>query len=103
MGKMASQTMNHFILEQRAKTLEAEKEKTLQQFSRLTALVKELEAQLSTIKSDHENQLFLLTKEWEEKFQANQEEWDSYLKLKLAEKEVQASKEAPKEEDNEKP
>jgi hypothetical protein len=90
------------ILEQRAKTLETEKEETLQQYSRLNTKVKELESQLSTIQTEHENQLLTLSKEWEEKFQANQEEWDSYLKLKLAEREVQSSVSEQKVEINEK-
>ncbi|MHA1976831.1 MAG: hypothetical protein ACW98F_02270 [Candidatus Hodarchaeales archaeon] len=79
------------ILEQRAKTLEDEKEETLKQFSHLNTSVIELESQLTKIKTQHENQLLSLASEWEEKFRANQEEWDSYVKLKLAEREVQSS------------
>ena len=79
------------ILEQRAKTLENEKEETLQQFSRLNTTVTELNSQLTTITAQHENQLSSIASEWEEKFRANQEEWDSYVKLKLAEQEVQSS------------
>ena len=79
------------ILEQRAKTLESEKEETLRQFSRLNTTVMELESNLTTMTTQHENQLLTLTTEWEEKFRKNQEEWDSYVKLKLAEQEVQSS------------
>ncbi len=79
------------ILEQRANTLQNEKEETLKQFSRLNTTVIELESQLTTIKNQHANQLLSLATEWEEKFRANQEEWDSYVKLKLAEQEVQSS------------
>lgn len=77
--------------DQRAKNLEAEKEETLRQFSRMNSLVTDLESKLSASKLQHEKQVSDMIAEWEEKFQKNQEEWDSYVKLKIAEKEVQTA------------
>ena len=78
-------------IEQRAKNLEAEKEETLQQYSRMNSVVRDLESKLSNLKMQYEKQIREMTAEWEDKFQKNQEEWDSYVKLKIAEKEVQAA------------
>ncbi|MHA2053160.1 MAG: hypothetical protein ACW99F_06110 [Candidatus Hodarchaeales archaeon] len=78
-------------IEKRAKNLETEKEETMRQFSRMNSVVKDLESKLSIMKMQYEKQIQDLTSEWEEKFQKNQEEWDSYVKLKIAEKEVQTS------------
>ncbi len=78
-------------LEKRARNLEAEKEETLRQFSRMTSVVTDLESKLSTMKTQYEKQIEDLATEWEDKFQKNQEEWDSYVKLKIAEKEIQTA------------
>jgi len=80
-------------LEKRDKILEQEKEETLKQFSEMSSRIQELEAILNTANTEFENQLALLNADWETKFRQNQEEWDSYVKLKLAEKEVKASAE----------
>ena len=86
-------------LEQRATRLEAEKEETLKQFSRVNTTVIELESNLSATKMNYEKQITDLTAEWEEKFRKNQDEWESYVKLKLAEQEVHSSKIQPQEQE----
>ena len=80
-------------LEKRDKILEQEKEETLKQFSEMSSRIQELEGILNTTNTEFENQIALLNADWETKFRQNQEEWDSYVKLKLAEKEVKASTE----------
>jgi predicted nuclease with TOPRIM domain len=86
-------------LEQRSTRLEAEKEETLKQFSRVNAAVIDLESNLSATKMKYEKEITDLTAEWEEKFRQNQDEWESYVKLKIAEQEVQSSKITPPEEE----
>ena len=61
--------------------------------------VNELESNESTLKSQYEQKLADLTAEYEDKFQKNQEEWDSYVKLKLAEREVQSANISSKQEE----
>ncbi|MFX0052674.1 MAG: hypothetical protein ACFE8U_15455 [Candidatus Hermodarchaeota archaeon] len=83
-------------LEQRARTLESEKDETLKQFSNMVNTIKELENRLASIEEEYSYQISQLNLEWEKRFQENQEEWDSYVKLKLAEREVHsASKTEP--------
>ncbi|MFX0125676.1 MAG: hypothetical protein ACFFAE_18780, partial [Candidatus Hodarchaeota archaeon] len=75
-------------LEQRNKVLEQEKEETLRQCSELNNALVELERRLASDTEEFTQQIHDLNAEWEEKFQKNQEEWDSYVKLKLAEREI---------------
>ncbi|MFW9904001.1 MAG: hypothetical protein ACFFFH_06680 [Candidatus Thorarchaeota archaeon] len=75
-------------LEQRNKVLEQEKEETLRQCSELNNALVELEKRLTSDTEEFTHQITALNAEWEEKFQKNQEEWDSYIKLKLAEREI---------------
>lgn len=75
-------------LEQRNKVLEQEKEETLRQCSELNNALVELERCLASDNEEFTRQIHNLNAEWEEKFQKNQEEWDSYVKLKLAEREI---------------
>ncbi|MFX1506142.1 MAG: hypothetical protein ACFFDC_08500 [Promethearchaeota archaeon] len=75
-------------LEQRNKVLEQEKEETLRQCSELNNALMELEKRLASDNEEFTRQIHALNAEWEEKFQKNQEEWDSYVKLKLAEREI---------------
>ena len=75
-------------LEQRINVLEQEKEETLQQCSGLNNTVVELESRLANANEEFTQQINDLNAEWEAKFQKNQEEWDSYVKLKLAEQEI---------------
>jgi hypothetical protein len=75
-------------LEQRNKVLEQEKEETLRQCSELNNALLELEKRLGSANEEFTQQINALNAEWEEKFQKNQEEWDSYVKLKLAEREI---------------
>jgi hypothetical protein len=75
-------------LEQRNKILEQEKEETLRQCSELNNALVELEKRLASDTEEFTRQINDLNAEWEEKFQKNQEEWDSYIKLKLAEREI---------------
>ncbi|MFX0205742.1 MAG: hypothetical protein ACFFDT_07115 [Candidatus Hodarchaeota archaeon] len=75
-------------IEQRARTLESEKDETLKQFSSMVNTIKELENRLAKAEEEYKYQISRLNSEWEKKFQENQEEWDSYVKLKLAEREV---------------
>ena len=75
-------------LEQRNKVLEQEKEETLRQCSELNSALVELEKRLASDNEEFSRQIQDLNAEWEEKFQKNQEEWDSYIKLKLAEREI---------------
>ena len=85
-------------LEKRANTLEAEKEETLRQFSQMNATVDKLQSDLSSITARYENQIMEMTTSWEEKFRQNQEEWESYVKLKIAEKEIESAKKQQEEE-----
>ena len=78
-------------LEQRMVNIEKEKEVTLSQFSQMDAKLKSLESRESALISQYEQQIVDLTAEYEQKFQKNQDEWDSYVKLKLAEQEVQSA------------
>ncbi len=75
-------------LEQRNKILEQEKEETLRQCSEMNNALVELEQRLASANEDFIRQIEALNAEWEAKFQKNQEEWDSYVKLKLAEREI---------------
>ncbi len=86
-------------LEQRTINIEKEKDVTLSQYSHMVNRVKELESKESTLKSQYEQKLADLTAEYEDKFQKNQEEWDSYVKLKLAEREVQSANISSKQEE----
>lgn len=86
-------------LEQRTNNIEKEKEVTLSQFSQMDTKIKTLESRESTIISQYEQKIADLTAEYEAKFQKNQDEWDSYVKLKLAEQEVQAANIKPKQEE----
>ncbi len=74
--------------EQRNKILEEEKEETLKQLSQMNTTIGELESRLASTTEDFNNQIAQLNADWEAKFQQNQEEWDSYVKLKLTEREV---------------
>ena len=78
-------------LEQRNKVLEQEKEETLHQCSELNNALVELEKRLASANEEFTLQIENLNAEWEEKFRKNQEEWDSYVKLKLAEREITSS------------
>ncbi|MFX1248688.1 MAG: hypothetical protein ACFFBQ_14975 [Promethearchaeota archaeon] len=78
-------------LEHRIGILEREKEETLRQASKLNNTVIELEKRLTAANDEFSRQINDLNVEWETKFQKNQEEWDSYLKLKLAEREIVTS------------
>ncbi|MHA2224464.1 MAG: hypothetical protein ACXAC8_04630 [Candidatus Hodarchaeales archaeon] len=80
-------------LEQKKSILEKEKEETLQQFSRMSSTISELETRLTGISEECTQHLNQLNAEWEEKFQKNQEEWESYVKLKLAEREISTTTE----------
>ncbi|UCG02225.1 MAG: hypothetical protein JSW11_21870 [Candidatus Heimdallarchaeota archaeon] len=75
-------------LEQRNKVLEQEKEETLRQCSEMNTTLIELEQSLASANEEFTRQMNDLNAEWEAKFQKNQEEWDSYVKLKLAEREI---------------
>ena len=75
-------------IEQRNKNLEEEKEETLKQLSQMNTTIGELESRLANTTEEFSNQITQLNADWETKFQQNQEEWDSYVKLKLAEREV---------------
>ncbi|UCG90069.1 MAG: hypothetical protein JSU57_06295 [Candidatus Heimdallarchaeota archaeon] len=75
-------------LEQRNKILEKEKEEMLNQASKMNSTIIELESQLESANEEFTRQINDLKAEWEAKFQKNQEEWDSYVKLKLAEREI---------------
>lgn len=75
-------------LEQRNKTLEQEKEETLLQCSKMNTSLVELEQRLANTNEEFNRQINDLNAEWEAKFVKNQEEWDSYVKLKLAEREI---------------
>jgi hypothetical protein len=86
-------------LEQRSINIEKEKEVTLSQFSQMANKIKSLESSESTLKADYEQKIAVLTAEFEEKFQKNQDEWDSYVKLKLAEQEVQTANISSKQEE----
>jgi len=86
-------------LEQRSNNIEKEKEVTLSQFSKMDNKIKSLESRESTLKAQYEETIKDLTAEYEEKFQKNQEEWDSYVKLKIAEQEVQSANISPKPEE----
>ena len=88
-----------YSLEQRLLNIEKEKEVTLSQFSRMDNKIKSLESRESTLKSKYEQKIAELTAEYEGKFQKNQEEWDSYVKLKLAEQEVQSANISSKQEE----
>ncbi|MFX0182795.1 MAG: hypothetical protein ACFE95_06890 [Candidatus Hodarchaeota archaeon] len=78
-------------LEKKARTLESEKNETLSQFSSMANTIKELEKRLTSVEEEYKFQISQLNSEWEKKFHKNQEEWDSYVKLKLAEQEVQSA------------
>jgi len=78
-------------LEKKTRMLESEKNETLNQFSNMANTIKELENRLSSVEEEYKYQISQLNLEWEKKFQKNQEEWDSYVKLKLAEQEVQSA------------
>ena len=78
-------------LEKKTRTLESEKNETLSQFTNMANTIKELETRLSSVEEEYKYQISQLNLEWEKKFQKNQEEWDSYVKLKLAEQEVQSA------------
>ncbi|MFX1516074.1 MAG: hypothetical protein ACFFC6_07190 [Promethearchaeota archaeon] len=78
-------------LEQRINVLEQEKEETLRQCSELNKAVVELESRLANANEEFTQQINDLNAEWEAKFHKNQEEWDSYVKLKLAEREITTS------------
>ncbi|MFX0123061.1 MAG: hypothetical protein ACFFAE_05445 [Candidatus Hodarchaeota archaeon] len=75
-------------LEQRNKILEQEKEETLRQCSEMNNALVELEQRLVSTNEEFTRQINDLNAEWEAKFQKNQEEWESYVKLKLAEREI---------------
>lgn len=75
-------------LEQRNKILEQEKEEMLDQASQMNSRIIELEKRLTSTNEEFTRQINELNIEWEEKFQKNQEEWDSYVKLKLTEREI---------------
>jgi chromosome segregation ATPase len=78
--------------EQRVKTLEQEKETILSQLSSLNNTINELQQRLVQVEEGYQHQISQLNTEWKTKFKKNQEEWDSYMKLKLAEQEVQSTK-----------
>ncbi|MHA2306611.1 MAG: hypothetical protein ACXACU_14595, partial [Candidatus Hodarchaeales archaeon] len=80
-------------IEKKNKILDEEKEEMLKHFSEMNSRISELENLLSTSKEDFDYQINALNAEWEAKFKQNQEEWDSYVKLKLAEKEVRSADE----------
>jgi len=79
------------ILENQNKTLESEKEQTLHQLSQMTKTINELNTKLNSSTTEFNKQINALNTEWEARFRKNQEEWDSYVKLKLAEKEVKSA------------
>jgi chromosome segregation ATPase len=81
-------------LEQRNKVLEQEKEETLRQCSELNNALVKLEQRLANANEEFTLQINTLNAEWEAKFQKNQEEWDSYVKLKLAEQEITTTSDA---------
>ena len=86
-------------LEQKTVNIEKEKETTLSQFTQLSNRIKTLESNESDLKLLYEQRIANLTAEYEEKFQKNQEEWDSYVKLKIAEQEVQLATRSSKPEE----
>ncbi|MFX1285733.1 MAG: hypothetical protein ACFFB5_18985 [Promethearchaeota archaeon] len=75
-------------LEQRNKILEKEKEEMLHQASKMNSAIIELEGRLKNANEEFTRQINQLNADWETKFQKSQEEWDSFLKLKLAEREI---------------
>ncbi|WP_455463934.1 hypothetical protein [Candidatus Hodarchaeum mangrovi] len=79
------------ILENQNTTLESEKAQTLQQLSQMTKTINELNTKLNSSSAEFNKQINILNTEWETRFRKNQEEWDSYVKLKLAEKEVKSA------------
>ncbi|MFX0171226.1 MAG: hypothetical protein ACFE9L_04845 [Candidatus Hodarchaeota archaeon] len=87
-------------LEQRARTLESEKNETLKQLTNMVNTIKELENRLTSVEEEYSYQISQLNSEWEKRFQENQEEWDSYVKLKLAEQEVHAASKTEPEPDS---
>ncbi len=87
--------------EQRVKTLEQEKETILSQLSSLNNTIHELQQRLTQVEEEYQHQINQLNTDWEAKFHKNQEEWDSYLKLKLAEQEVQSTKKLEEKQDTE--
>jgi len=86
-------------LEQRSINIEKEKDVTLSQFSQMNNKIKSLESRESTVIAQYKQKIADLTSEYEEKFQKNQDEWDSYVKLKLAEQEVQSANISSKQEE----
>ena len=86
-------------VEQRSLNIEKEKDVTLSQFSQMDNKIKSLESRESTLKNQYEQKIAEITSEYEGKFQKNQEEWDSYVKLKLAEQEVQSANISSKQEE----
>ncbi|NHJ00793.1 MAG: hypothetical protein EAX86_01570 [Candidatus Heimdallarchaeota archaeon] len=85
--------------ENRTKILEKEKETTLEQYAQMTNMVQNLQAKLSKVQEECQNQINLLNTEWEKKFKENQDEWESYVKLKIAEQEIQSTSENTREAD----
>ncbi len=78
-------------LEKKNRIIEQEKEEIRKNFSEMNSRIQELENLLTIANEECENQIMQLNADWEAKFRQNQEEWDSYIKLKIAEKEVRES------------
>ena len=78
-------------LERKNQIIEQEKEEIRKNLSEMNIQIQELEKLLAKANENFENQIIQLNADWEAKFRQNQEEWDSYVKLKIAEKEVRAS------------
>ncbi|MFW9854542.1 MAG: hypothetical protein ACFFFG_05760 [Candidatus Thorarchaeota archaeon] len=94
-------TAKTMSLEQRATILEKEKNETLAQLTNMSNVIQELQNRVTSMEQEYTQQIAQLNAEWQQKMNKTQEEWDSYLKLKLAEREIQAAKTYPTESDSE--
>jgi chromosome segregation ATPase len=88
-------------LEQRAQILEKEKNETLAQLTNMNSVIQDLQNRVTVMEREYTQQIAQLNADWQQKMTKTQEEWDSYMKLKLAEKEIQATKKSPTESESE--
>ncbi|MFW9778064.1 MAG: hypothetical protein ACFFE8_04355 [Candidatus Heimdallarchaeota archaeon] len=88
-------------LEQRTTILEREKNESLTQLTNMSNVIQELQNRVSSMEQEYTQQIAQLNADWQQKMNKTQEEWDSYLKLKLAEREIQEAKSYPTESDSE--
>lgn len=78
-------------LEQHAQILEKEKNETLTQLTNMSSVIQDFQNRVATMELEYTQQIAQLNADWQKKLTQTQEEWDSYMKLKLAEKEIQAA------------